>query len=188
MTDPSGTDDMDTALLRRIAEGDVEAIGELYDRHAGILYGLILHVLRDETEAEHVLQDVFVEVREQVDSHHRRHGTVTAWLVGMARHRAVARLRARPPHPRRRERDEAASPSHGVKLARGLEQQAAAAAMSSLPAEQRHLIEQAFYLGFDHIALAARHRLPIGIVESRIRAGMEVLVDQLPNLGGGERS
>jgi RNA polymerase sigma-70 factor, ECF subfamily len=179
---------MDVALLRRIAEGDTDAVMELYDRHAGLLYGLLLHMLGDESEAEHVLQDLFIQVREQVDSYQRYLGTVAAWLIGLARHRAVERLRARPSHARARERDETGAMPGGVKFGLGREQHVATTALSSLPAEQRQLIEQAFFLGFDLVELAARHRLPIGIVESRIRTGMTVLLDQLQYLSRVEQT
>ncbi len=182
MSDSTGSHEVDTALLRRIAEGDSEAIGELYDRHAGLLYGLLLHILRDATEAEHVLQDVFVQVRDQLDSYRRYLGTVEAWLIGLARYRAVERLRSRPPHERGHDRDESGAQQRGMRLGRGRDQQEASVALAGLPAEQRQLIEQAFLLGFDHVELAARHRLPIGIVESRVRTGMSVLVEQLPIL------
>jgi RNA polymerase sigma-70 factor (ECF subfamily) len=188
MTDPSGTNDMDAALLTRIAEGASDAVVELYDRHAALLYSLLLHMLGDESEAEHVLQDLFIQVREQVGSYHRYQGTVAAWLIGLARCRAVDRLRARPSHARTRERDEAVSVLRGVRLDRGRDQQVAAVALASLPAEERQLIEQAFFLGCDLVELAARYRLPIGIVEARIRTGMTVLLDQLPYLSRVEQT
>ena len=184
MTDPSGTNDKDVALLARIAEGGSDAVVELYDRHAALLYGLLLHMLGDEPEAEIVLQDLFIQVREQVGSYHRYLGTVAAWLIGLARSRAVERLRARPPHARSRERDETGAVQRGVRLDRGQDHQAAAEALASLPAEERELIEQAFFLGCDIAKLAARHRLPTGIVESHIRTGMTVLLDQMPHLSG----
>jgi RNA polymerase sigma-70 factor (ECF subfamily) len=184
MTDPSGTNDKDVALLTRIAEGGSDAVVELYDRHAALLYSVLLHMLGDEAEAELVLQDLFIQVREQVGSYHRYLGTVAAWLIGLARYRAVERLRGRPSHARLRERDETGAALRGVRLDRGPDQQVAAIALASLPAEERELIEQAFFLGCDLAKLAARHRLPIGIVESHIRTGMTVLLDQLPYLSG----
>ena len=128
------------------------------------------------------LLDVFVQAREQVEAYHQYFGTIEAWLIGIARGRAVERLRSRPAHRAGHERDGMGAQPRGMKLGRGRDQHVASIALASLPAEQRQLIEQAFLLGFDHVELAARHRLPIGIVESRIRTGMGVLLDQLPFL------
>ncbi len=178
--DSDSTFDHDAALLRRITEGDREAVGELYDRHAGALFGLLLHILRDGTEAEHVLQDVFIQIGEQRDSYHRSLGSVAAWLIGQARFRAIERLQSKPYRVRTRQGLDGASLQPGVRFGRGREQHMAALALSGLPAEQRQLIEQAFYLGFDHHQLAARHRLPIGIVESHLQMGMRELLNQVP--------
>ena len=52
-------------------------------------------------------------------------------------------------------------------------------ALSALPAQQRDLIELAFFSGFTHSELASRFGLPIGTVKARIRAGMESLRDHV---------
>ncbi len=179
MTDPAETIDPDGALLERIAAGDLQAVGDLYDRYAGLLYGLVLHILHDETDAEHVLQDVFLHVREQAPSYRRHLGMPPAWLVALARQRAVDRLRSRPTYPRAAEADAQAPQQRGSRVGRSQQQQAAAVALASLPAEQRQLIEQAFFLGFSQAELATRHRLPLAIVFARIRTGMLVLREQL---------
>src|SRR5262249_31369192 len=57
---PVDDTNIDTALFCRMAARDATAVGELYDRHNRLLYGLILRILRDRAEAEEVLQEVFV--------------------------------------------------------------------------------------------------------------------------------
>jgi RNA polymerase sigma-70 factor (ECF subfamily) len=81
-------------LLERIAAQDVAALGELYDRYAPRVYGLIKHMLSSDDVAEELLQDVFVRLWGESLSLSREGGSVVAWLVVTAREVAVERLRA----------------------------------------------------------------------------------------------
>jgi RNA polymerase sigma-70 factor (ECF subfamily) len=56
---------------------------------------------------------------------------------------------------------------------------AASRALETLPAEQRLLVEDAYFLGLSHGDLAARHGLPLGTVKSRLRSGMQTLRQSL---------
>ena len=91
----SGSATADIALLTRVAGRDAGALGELYDRHNRLLFSLILRVLRDRGESEDVLQEVFVRVWDRADSYSPALGTPLAWLVRIARNRAIDRLRSR---------------------------------------------------------------------------------------------
>ena len=62
------SDRLDVALIERIAAREASAVGDLYDRHSRLLYGLILRILRDRSEADEVLQDVFVTVCNRAES------------------------------------------------------------------------------------------------------------------------
>src|ERR1700730_9901596 len=82
------------ALLGRVIARDGRAIGELYDRHSRLLYGLILRILRNRSEAEEVLQEVFVQVWTRADTYNVELGAPVAWLVRIARNRAIDQIRA----------------------------------------------------------------------------------------------
>src|SRR5262245_21990039 len=91
-----GMDDaqVDIALLSRVADRDATAVAALYDRHSRLLYGLILRILRDRSEAEEVLQEVFVRAWTRAETYDVALGAPAAWLVRVARNRAIDRLRA----------------------------------------------------------------------------------------------
>ena len=84
-------------LLNRLAQHDVAAFGELYDRYAPRVYGLIAHILPSRQEAEEVLQEVFLRLWSAGQSLSQEGGSVVAWLVVSARAAAVDRLRQLPP-------------------------------------------------------------------------------------------
>ena len=84
----------DITLIDRIIARDPDAIGELYDRHSRLLYGLILRILRDRNEADEVLQETFVLVWTRAETYNAALGAPVAWLVRLARNRAIDRLRA----------------------------------------------------------------------------------------------
>ena len=90
------------ALLDRVAAGDVEALGDLYDESSSLTFGLVMYILQDREAAEDVLVDVYREVRDQAHSSAAKHNPVS-WLLALARRTALARLQrsggARPSIP-----------------------------------------------------------------------------------------
>src|SRR5262245_43423243 len=178
-----GMDDaqVDIALLSRVADRDATAVAALYDRHSRLLFGLILRILRDRGEAEEVLQEVFVRAWVRADTYDAAQGSPAAWLVGIARHRAIDRLRGN--DARFRAVQQAPLPpateSPEARAGSSERERAVAQALDALPADQRVLIEEAYFLGLTQSELAGRHRLPLGTVKGRIRAGMLALRDRL---------
>jgi RNA polymerase sigma-70 factor (ECF subfamily) len=180
----------DTALLDRIVARDERAVADLYDRHNRLLYGLILRILRDRSEAEEVLQEVFVLVWTRAETYNVSLGSPAAWLVRVARNRAIDRLRSNAVRLRAVEAaplpDAVASPE--TCAADSERQRAVKRALDTLPAEQRVLIEQAYFLGLTQSELSERFQLPLGTVKTRIRTGMIALREQLSQIGADERA
>jgi len=184
------SDPLDLDLLRRIVARDTAALADLYDRHSRLLFGLILRIVRNRAEGEEVLQEAFVRVWTRAGLYDPRLGSPTAWLVRLARNCAIDRLRARgirdtagKPDLNESVADSAASATdirtpEAVVLdaeRRGTVKDA----LAELPAEQRRLIEAAFFDGYTHSELAKRFGLPLGTVKTRIRAGMIAMRQRL---------
>lgn len=178
---PEG-DRLDVALIERIAAHEASAVGDLYDRHNRLLYGLILRILRDRSEADEVLQDVFVTVWNRAETYNVALGSPAAWLVRIARNRAIDRLRANTARRRAVESvplELQASENPELSALLGEQQRVVARALEAIPRDQRDLIEEAYYLGHTQSELAERHKLPLGTVKTRIRTGLLMLRQQL---------
>ena len=174
----------DIVLINRVVARDATAVGELYDRHSRVLFGLILRVIRDRSEAEEILQEVFVLVWTRADSYDVQIGPPVAWLVRIARNRAIDRLRANNVRTRTVEATPLPAPvvtpeAHAALTER---QRAVKRALDALPAEQRQLIEDAYFLGLTQSELAERFGLPLGTVKTRVRTGMTTLRRELQHI------
>src|SRR5581483_11464666 len=144
------------ALMARIVARDEVAVGELYDRHNRLLFGLILRILRDRSEAEEVLQEVFLQVWTRAATYNVALGSPAGWLVRIARNRAIDRLRANAVRVRAVEGAAAPAESRNPEANAALteQQRAVARALESLPEDQRLLIEHAYFQGLTQSELA----------------------------------
>jgi RNA polymerase sigma-70 factor (ECF subfamily) len=168
----------DIALLERIAARDQSAVAVLYDRHCRLLFGLALRILRNRPEAEDVVQEVFVQAWTRIDTYSAALGTPVAWLVRIARNRAIDRLRANQVRDRTVEALEPPPPpveTAETHVVRDEEQRAVLRALAALPPEQRELIEHAYFQGLTQSELAEHFHLPLGTVKTRVRTGMMAL-------------
>jgi RNA polymerase sigma-70 factor, ECF subfamily len=186
----SGSAPADIALLSRIAGRDAAALGELYDRHSRLLFSLILRVVVDRGDSEDVLQEVFMRVWDRADSYTAALGTPSAWLVRIARNRAIDRLRSRRVRAHVAESvedapiavDLTATANPELLASTAEHRRAIVAALNQLPAEQRSLIDAAYFEGYTQSELADRFKLPLGTVKTRIRTAMQALRQALASL------
>src|SRR4051794_32633945 len=85
----------DRRCIDRVAAGDAAALAELYDSHSGLLYSLALRIVGTPSDAEEVLQDTWMQAWRSAGSYDATRGAVGAWLVTIARSRALDRVRSR---------------------------------------------------------------------------------------------
>lgn len=167
-------------LVARVAGGDVRAFERLYDRYAGLAFGLIRRVLADREAAQDVLQEVFWQVWKDARGYDPARGSVEAWLVMRARSRAIDRLRARRRTGERdvRPLDEAlvaADPAAGDAASAAASRRVVEGLLARLPEPQRRVLELAFVGGLTQAEIAARTGEPLGTVKTRCRLALERL-------------
>lgn len=171
----------DLALVRRIADGDAAALGELYDRFAGMLLALARRILGPAGDAEEVLQESLVQVWNQAERYDAERSSVSTWLILILRSRALDRLRSR--SARARTAEAAAAQPPPIDTSSAAEQhvfhrerrERVRAVLAELPDEQRRVIELAFYEGLSQSEIAVRTGAPLGTVKTRALLGMKKL-------------
>jgi len=184
------TADSDATLVARMASGDEHALGALYDRWATIVHTLAYYLLGQADDAEDTVEETFWQAWREAGKYDASRGAVSTWLSTIARSRALDRQRAR----RRRHEEplessastsaedssaRADSPTRAADPHREAEHaeraRDIAAALSKLPAEQREVIELAYFGGLSQSEIAARTSLPLGTVKTRARLALEKL-------------
>jgi RNA polymerase sigma-70 factor (ECF subfamily) len=186
MVDQQTAEESQAQLLLRIAAQDAQALAEFYDLTAKPLFSLAVRILGDVSEAEEVIQDVFVQIWKNAPSFDPLLAPAFHWALSITRHRSIDRLRSRQRRARLIENLETdatanAPASAGADLdALAAEDTAAVrATLGTLPAEQRRVIEMAFFGGLSHLQIAEALNEPLGTVKARIRRGLLKLRDSL---------
>ena len=170
---------MSADLARRLAAGETQALAELYDAHAAAVYSLALRITRVPSDAEDVTQDVFTQAWRQAARFDASRGNLPAWLLMMARSRALdclRRARRRPSQavePFVLDAIPDASPGVDVTAATTEEALLTRAALAALPDDHRLPVELAYFEGLTHSEIAARTSVPLGTVKTRIRRAMQ---------------
>jgi RNA polymerase sigma-70 factor (ECF subfamily) len=186
--DQQQTESNERSLVERIANQDQDALQEFYDRYHKLVFSLALKILNSWSESEEVTIDVFWQVWQQAGQYNPSRGSVGAWIVMIARSRAIDRRRSR-------ERQnantismdnldftnvEAGTEYNPEKSFYSLEKREAVRnALAEMNEKQRHVIELAYFKGLSQTEIAALLEEPLGTVKTRIRAGMQFLREKL---------
>jgi RNA polymerase sigma-70 factor (ECF subfamily) len=168
----------DEVLVRRAACGDTVALGALYDRYAPLVLTIAARVLSPISEAEDLMQDVFLELWREAPRYDASRGSVRGWILTKARSRALDRRiqTAR----RRRSIDPGPADACYVTDERiGSERRALREAFEQLPPAQRTVLELVYAEGMSTLEVAEQIGTPIGTVKSRIAYGLARLRERL---------
>jgi RNA polymerase sigma-70 factor, ECF subfamily len=171
----------DAMLLRQVLERRPEALADLYDRHAPTLLALARRILNGVSDAEEVLQEVFLHVWNNAARYDAARSSVSTWLVLITRSRAIDRLRNRRVvervHEAAHQEDRVGHTSpEGVESVFFRERrQRVKSELDKLPPEQKQVLEMAFYEGLSQSEIADRAGLPLGTVKTRTLLAMKKL-------------
>jgi len=177
----------DGELLDSLAH-DPSALEVLYDRYAGLVYGLALAALRNAEDAQDLTQEIFLALYRQSGSYDPARGALGGLLTAMTRTRAIDRLRARGRKVRLLQDHHRASlptsppfnPLEQISMVQCTDR--VRAALDLLPETQRRVLEMAYYRGLTQSEIAADLDASLGTVKSWARRGLLTLRDTLGDL------
>jgi RNA polymerase sigma-70 factor (ECF subfamily) len=168
-----------------VAGGDQSALAELYDMSSRVAFGLVLRIVGEPAVAEEVTLDVYTQVWRQATAYDSSRGTPLAWLLTIARTRAIDRLRS---GKQDRQRSEPLEQADAIKAATGDPEESSALseqqrivrdALAGLSTDQREVIELAYYQGLSQSEIASTLGQPLGTVKTRTRLGLIKLRETL---------
>ena len=181
----------DEALLNAIAGGAVWAMESLYQRYSRILYSLAYRMVADHQVAEDLLQDAFLAVWRRAITYSPQTGAARSWLISILHHRTIDYLR----RVRRRStiqeapleelelNESIAHPDAWDAAWQSVKSSHVRAALMKIPAEQRLVIELAYFQGWTHSEIAEGTQIPLGTIKARMRLGLLHLKQILIQMG-----
>jgi RNA polymerase sigma-70 factor (ECF subfamily) len=195
---PSGSS-TDEDLLVAAGRGDQAAIGQLYDRFSGQMYGLAMRITQDATLAQDVVQEAFVGIWRNAARFDAARASARTWIMAIAHNRSIDAIRRRRPaqelpDPELPPPAALTSPDIWGEVAGRMDADQVRAAVMTLSPVQREAIALAYFSGLTQQEIADRTGAPLGTVKSRVRLGLMALKDVLgggvtlddaPSAGGG---
>jgi RNA polymerase sigma-70 factor (ECF subfamily) len=187
--EPGAPSDVD--LMLGIQSGDADALSLLYDRYNGIMKALILRIIRNDTEADDLLQEVFMEIWNQAKNFSAEKGKPLGWMVTLTRRRAIDALRKKQAYARAEERLQAEPEQQPLawvqnttekEIEAGDTRVLMAKVINSLPEAQQQVIELAFFQGMSQREIASKTNIPLGTVKTRLELGLKKIYDGLKEL------
>ena len=171
----------DRTVLDAVRRGDQRSLEELYRRHSPRLNALLLRMLRETADAEEVLQEAFIDAWRRAAEYSSSRGSVEAWLITIARSRAIDRIRNRGARLRLVKQSEQLATTEApqpeppdvhaeTRLRR---------ALGTLPPEQRRALELAYWDGLSQSEISRETGDPLGTVKTRVRLGLQRLAELL---------
>lgn len=168
----------ETELIDLLRQGDDSAYATLYDRYAPMLFGVIRNIVREEADAENLLQDCFVKVWRNIGSYEASKGRLATWLLNIARNTAIDFTRSKIYSQRRKNQSVDSFVSTPMDISEtpllteaiGLKE-----LVHALPAPCREIIEWMYFKGFTQQEISDNFGLPLGTVKTRTRTALKTL-------------
>jgi RNA polymerase sigma-70 factor (ECF subfamily) len=171
----------DEDLMALVHDGEVHAFEVIFDRHSGAAFSLAYRMCGRRAMAEDIVQEAFLSLWRAGARYDRARGSVRSWILSAVHNRAIDMFR--------RERVRGGRDVHDDTIAEHLESssrtdeeaqrrddaRSVRGALDQLPADQRQVIELAYFGGFTHTQIAELLELPAGTVKGRMRLGLSKL-------------
>jgi RNA polymerase sigma-70 factor (ECF subfamily) len=174
----------DEMLMQEITQRRQQALKELYSRYSRSLRALIGSVVHEESEADDVLQESFLQIWREAHHYSPKAGKPLGWVITIARRRAIDRVRRRDSYRRAKQRfeDELKPRAQSIRSSAADKEvsqsdlrQFLGKQMETLPRVQREAVELAYFGGMSQREIAATTNTPLGTVKTRLQLGLRKL-------------
>ncbi|HYT28219.1 MAG TPA: sigma-70 family RNA polymerase sigma factor [Ktedonobacteraceae bacterium] len=179
----------DEELMAAICGGSEFALELLYERYHRYAFFLAYRILHDPAAAEDIVQEAFLALWRKADSYQQQHGSVHSWLQAIVHHRAIDKIRASAHRDQQcislqagRDKSDSyeqdpvsAEPELWEQAWHDEQSRLIRAALNQIPAEQRQVIELAYFGGYTHTEISEQWNIPLGTVKGRMRLGLQKL-------------
>jgi RNA polymerase sigma-70 factor (ECF subfamily) len=175
----------DADLVLRLKAHEPKAMNDLYDRYGRLAYSLIHRIVRNPSTAQDLVQETFLRVWNRAHSFDAERGALGAWVLTVARNRAIDHLRSVVGRMEAStiELDQLERPGLFAKLdstALAIDRmRRLKSAFEKLTPTQRQVIELAYYEGMSQTEMAERLKQPLGTVKTWTRSALKILRDEL---------
>lgn len=175
----------DRELALRLKRRDAAAMDDLYDRFGRMAYSVIFTIVRDTGIAEDLVQETFLRVWNRMAAFDTERGALGPWLLTVARNRAIDHIRSVGARMSRNayELEERKHPSPFANAEQEIvsadQARRIRAALGSLNANQKHVIELAFFEGLSQTEMAEKLDVPLGTVKTWARSALKRLREEL---------
>lgn len=175
----------DRDLVRRLKARESQAMADLYDRYGRLAYSVILRIVRDAGVAEDLMQEAFLRIWTRIAAFDDNKGALGPWVVAVARNRAIDYLRSVEGRLSRSavEMDKLDRPAafgdFDQEVVTADHMRRLRGAFDKLTANQREVIELAYFQGLSQSEMAERLKQPLGTVKTWVRTALRQLREEM---------
>ena len=162
-------------LVSKLKAGDEEACSYLYDNYGGAIYGLIVRMVQDQTDADDILQDVFQNIFMKIHSFDESKGfSLYTWMIRIARNKCIDHLRSKGRSIKIQNQEENVSVENDSKLSTqmNIDSIGLREIVDQMPPDLKKMIDLFYFGGYTHAEITELTNLPLGTVKTKIRSAM----------------
>lgn len=179
--------EVEQRIVGLLHQNDRNAISLAYKHYGANLYGVVLSILRNEEDAQEVLQDTFVKIWSNAQSYDTSKGKLYTWMINIARRTAIDKTRSAVFKSRKRTDSTDATEDYKVTWSTpgkvkdvGLEK-----VINSIDEKYRTIIDLVYFQGYTMKEVHEELGIPLGTVKSRVRLALVELRKQLSDPKNG---
>lgn len=178
------------SILERVAAGDPAAVSDCLDRYGDLVWSLARRYLRNPSDAEDAVQDIFIDIWGSAGRYDRSIASEVAFISTIARRRLIDKIRQaeRRPLMDSLDDDEGAPIDPGIPATaeEDTEVTIVERVLAEMDPEHQKVLAMSLYEGYSHSEIAERLSLPLGTVKTRVRRGLIHIRAQLNIVASGD--